>query len=370
MKILIVGQGISALTCAKLLLLNGWQVQIMSTSSYSKPTLVLNPMTYNLLQNIWSIDLTAISYQFSRRKVLWAEDLITHDNGGYTIEGDTLQKYLMQNLHSFHHKDISTQKHQGKLDFNHLLKTRANKNFWFINASGREKKTSNNTHTTNSYGNRLIVSFNVKLRKESETCWTETTKNAWFFLAPSTKKTGVLQIMLPKPNSNFKELIEETIFIKDQIESYYITAKFKAFPQISFPLYGKNWSSLGEAAMCFDPLCGDGTGYAIKEALLTTAIISSIAKGIPFEDCLNHYKYRLCKTFIVHIQNSLEYYMKAFTSSIWQLEIQSMKKIIHHPEYHKAINYNFNYTLVGNQDLKQIEISKNTPLTKKKNDKL
>ncbi len=36
--------------------------------------------------------------------------------------------------------------------------------------------------------------------------------------------------------------------------------------------------------MAFDPICGDGTAHAIREAILAAAVIRALARGDPVND--------------------------------------------------------------------------------------
>ena len=99
----------------------------------------------------------------------------------------------------------------------------------------------------------------------------------------------------------------------------------KGAPQIASSICGKNWLAVGDAAFSVDPICGDGTGYAIREAILATTVLESICAGIPAEACLSHYTLRLQHAFSQHIKMCIQYYAEGFSASTWQKEIEQMK---------------------------------------------
>ena len=39
---------------------------------------------------------------------------------------------------------------------------------------------------------------------------------------------------------------------------------------------GPGWLSCGTAALSFDPICGDGTGHAVREGILAAAVIFAV----------------------------------------------------------------------------------------------
>jgi len=44
-------------------------------------------------------------------------------------------------------------------------------------------------------------------------------------------------------------------------------------------LRGPDWLACGTAAVAFDPICGDGTAQAMREAILGCAVITAIGEG-------------------------------------------------------------------------------------------
>ena len=61
------------------------------------------------------------------------------------------------------------------------------------------------------------------------------------------------------------------------------------------------WLACGPAAMAFDPICGDGTAHAIREAILASAVIRALANGGAADGLLSHYQARLTAGFRRHL---------------------------------------------------------------------
>ena len=57
------------------------------------------------------------------------------------------------------------------------------------------------------------------------------------------------------------------------------SGEFPAYARIASPLCAPGWLACGTAAMAFDPICGDGTAHAIREAILASAVIRALANG-------------------------------------------------------------------------------------------
>ena len=81
---------------------------------------------------------------------------------------------------------------------------------------------------------------------------------------------------------------------------------------------------VGESAVTFDPILGDGTGHAVRGALLATSVMEAIAAGANERDCLAHYRSRLAHAFAQHVRNSATHYAGAWNAAVWREEIAWM----------------------------------------------
>jgi hypothetical protein len=99
-----------------------------------------------------------------------------------------------------------------------------------------------------------------------------------------------------------------------------------AAPSFAPSCASHGWMAIGEAAVFFDPLRGDGVGNAIRGALLAHAVQVAIKGGQEPEDCLSHYRERLAGVFNSHLQSSALHYSRAWNAPIWHQEIEGMRE--------------------------------------------
>jgi flavin-dependent dehydrogenase len=78
--------------------------------------------------------------------------------------------------------------------------------------------------------------------------------------------------------------------------------------------------------MAFDPLCGDGTGHAVREAILAAAVIRAIAEGGDTDSLLAHYQKRLLAAFQKHLELCLRFYDPGHGGEWWQRESDAVRR--------------------------------------------
>lgn len=99
--------------------------------------------------------------------------------------------------------------------------------------------------------------------------------------------------------------------------------------------------------MAFDPICGDGTGQAIREAILAAAVIRAAAKGNPAGPLLAHYEARLIAGFRRHLAMSRGFYQSGGTAPLWQAELAAIDRGIAWCDARLAAHAGFRYRLRG-----------------------
>ena len=338
-KVLIIGTGITGLTCAQILSRQGWEIDILGKISHSKPTLVLNNATCQLLQNIWDDRelLLAYGHILEERGVSWGNQssLQINREPGISISGNILVTRLLEKLQQIR-CDIKFLDFLPEGDWHYLRR----KYDWILDAGGRKTNFSLKFGCGQrwKFGQRHVISTNVLLSKNAplNRYWIESISNiGWLFLAPIDNSQGILQIMIPqctdhsvtKPDS----FLSHAQYISPLIQSLSSTSRmFPAFPCLTFPFCGNGWLAVGDSAISLDPLSGDGTGYGLRGAILASSILNAVIEGERLDDCLNHYKKRLACTFITHLDTCFSYYQEMFTNinSQWRKELNLMKQSI------------------------------------------
>ncbi len=172
--------------------------------------------------------------------------------------------------------------------------------------------------TEHRFGTRMATPVAVKLKTGSDACWVESMEDGWLFLISN---------WLIAVGGSPEELLENSRLVSEQIESCdSATGCFPASPRMVTPLGGDGWICCGSAAMTFDPLCGDGSAHAVREAILASAVIRAISRGEERGPLLAHYEARLTAGFERHLTHCLQFYSSGGKGPWWQEQVQSVEQ--------------------------------------------
>ena len=175
------------------------------------------------------------------------------------------------------------------------------------------------------FGSRIAAAARVgmKAASEREVCWIESLDRGWLFLLPDGADGGWLLSVGDPADS----LLGGSRLIAKQIEDLGEPgAKFPSHPRITDPLCGMGWLACGAAALGFDPLCGDGAGHAVREAILASAVIRAATDGADTQALVVHYRARLLAGFMKHLQTCGEFYARGRRGDWWDGEIESLRQ--------------------------------------------
>jgi hypothetical protein len=174
---------------------------------------------------------------------------------------------------------------------------------------------------TRHFGSRIATATPIRLRERSpnDACWIESLESGWLFLLPN---------WLLSVGAAAENLLARSELVAAQIEALdsppelhgAATAHFPAYPRIGDPVCAPGWIACGSAAMAFDPICGDGTGNAIREAILASAVIRAAARGHDPDVLLAHYRARLVAAFLKHLGLCRQFYA-ACAGEWWEAEL-------------------------------------------------
>lgn len=172
--------------------------------------------------------------------------------------------------------------------------------------------------TEHCFGTRMATPVRAKLKGAADACWIESVEDGWLFL-----NSGWLIAVGGPPEG----LLRESRLVKDQIAGFDSgTAQFPASPRMATPLGGDGWICCGSAAMAFDPLCGDGTAHAVREAILASAVIRGVARGDDAGPLLAHYEARLTAGFERHLTHCLQFYSSGGGGAWWKAQAESVEQ--------------------------------------------
>ena len=170
------------------------------------------------------------------------------------------------------------------------------------------------------FGSRLAQAMAVRLssRTDAASCWIESLDDGWLFLIPNSESAGWLLAV----GAGAESLLSASRVIAPQIASASApSASFAAYPRIADPICGAGWLACGSAAMAFDPICGDGTGNAVREAILAAAVV---ARHEFRQDLLDHYRGRLTLGFARHLEHCKQFYAAGHPTPWWRDELQQV----------------------------------------------
>ena len=166
------------------------------------------------------------------------------------------------------------------------------------------------------FGTRVACARAVELSDaaEPEACWIESLEDGWLFLMATGAGAGWLLAIGSRP----EELLSESRLIRARVAKADDPAvRFPAAPRLVEPLAGARWIACGTAAMAFDPICGDGTAHAVREAVLASAVIKAAARGEDPDALRAHYRSRLTSAFRRHLGHCRQYYASAHPGAPW-----------------------------------------------------
>jgi len=175
-----------------------------------------------------------------------------------------------------------------------------------------------------AFGSRRATATAVTLHQTADTqaCYIEAVAEGWLFLIPKGAEAWLLAV-----GGASSELMRNSRLIAPLIkDSSADSAAFDAHPAIAEPLHGDDWLACGSVAIAFDPLCGDGTAQAVREAILASAVISAIAKGGDRGALLGHYKAMLTGAMRRHLHLCADYYRTGGSGPWWTSQTQAMEQ--------------------------------------------
>jgi hypothetical protein len=297
MQVHIEGDGVAAACCAQLFSESG---QPFSSSRVARPKLgavMLSGQTMALLAGIFpSANLVSVGHPIQKRVVSWgqAAEPITLPHSALVIsEADLLTRLWAQ------------------------VRTPAQSP-----AAGGWKFLSSpaSSPQQQAFGARIASVARAVLKRDADqsACWIESVDSGWLFLLPRGENEAATLIAVGETPG---ALLNQSRIIAGLIGALEgPAAEFPAYPRIAVPLCGSGWLACGAAAIGFDPLCGEGTGNAARQAYLATAIIAAVDAGEPVEDLLAHYTSRQMHGFLRHLQICLGFYQSAGSGAFWQSE--------------------------------------------------
>lgn len=324
-RVTIRGDGVAAACCRHLLSQRGYRIDVEHVSRPRLPALLLNESAVSLMCDVFGApDLFRNAHRIRRRIVAWGPHAQPRalDHFAVVISEQALLDGLQPS------QEPASQKSPADTG-------------WAIFASRPLPRA-----TEQAFGARLAFAAPVRLKKTSdrEACWIESTENGWRFLIAGPDGSGSLLCVGSAP----EEFPAREGLVAGEVEELSGPwRQFPAYPRISSPLCAPQWLACGSAAMAFDPICGDGTGHAIREAILAAAVIRAVTANMNAESLLLHYEARMTAGFRRHLLLCREFYRSGACGPWWHSELESLERGIAWCDDKLRSAGEFHYRLVG-----------------------
>jgi hypothetical protein len=300
--VVIRGDGIAAHCCAYLLCAAGFRVAMERRDRPRLPAIVLTEPTQRLFKDVFKQeDWFSGLPQIRKRVVAWGLNArpLALDHVAVVVSEQFLVDTILRKL------SLDDDRGGAEPD-------------WTILASRLPAGS-----VEQSFGSRVATAVPVTLREGSdpEACWIESLEDGWLFLIPAARGSAWLLSV------GSGSLLERSRMILGQIEGLGDpVGEFPAHPRMAWPLCGTGWLACGTAALAFDPLCGDGTGHALREAILASAVVRAAARGDGVDQLLAHYEARLLAGFRRHLAVCRDFYRSGRAGLWWDSELESLDR--------------------------------------------
>jgi len=331
---LVNGGGVAALCCAKLLGDKAWEVTLNVPPHRPSPTLVLHPLTVHLLDRVFGRagELLRGAHRLKRRRVSWGgapPEVVALDC--VVIRGDALTARLLAALEGDAGRFDGGPAGDGAREAKDsgLNESRYD---WAVHAGGRVTAALGGAGPVmpRRFGERRALVSPARLRKgtDERASWMESTPAGWLFLTPLGGGRAVLQAVVPDPQASPEGAISGLLRSAKSIGSLVsdVTGPAEVFdcaPRLLESPSGARWIATGRPACAYDPLCGDGTGYSVRGAILTAAVLDAVARGAERARHLEYYRDRLAHAFYGHLRACHSFYSAGGFDETWLPEINA-----------------------------------------------
>lgn len=300
------GEGIAARCCAHLLRAGGVAVSTLPVGRPQVPVIMLSDAAVGLIRDAFGRqDLLQTLPRITKRFVLWGAEasplVLPHAAGVVSEEG------LLQGL------GPAGDESEGA-------------GAWTVYSSRPLPERS----FQQSFGDRMATATAVTLREGSaeNACWIEALPGGWLFLITSSPGHAWLLSV----GGGAEGMLGQSRMVGDNVArlgpetNSFPCAPRMLVPVAGVPVDGAGWLVCGSAAMGFDPLCGDGTAHAVREAILASAVIRAIRSGGDQTALLRHYEGRLRAGFRKHLEMCLRFYETGPEGPWWQEQAAAVRE--------------------------------------------
>jgi hypothetical protein len=300
-RIAIHGEGIAAFCCATLLREQRATLIPTDTSRPRLPAVLISNGTKALLRDIFQDEkLFEGLPKIHKRVVAWnGVDAETFPHSAVIVRGQAIWECLQARL------PAPSSNTGGQAAWNIFT-----------------SKVSEELAPELRFGSRVASVAEVSLRKlaEEDACWAESVEDGWLFLMATGNGKGSLICTGAEPAS----LLKASRLVSAQIEMLNGdagAAQFAAYPRTLSKVHGRDWIACGTAAMFFDPLSGEGTGAAVRQAVLAAATARALLRGDDADEVLAEFSLRMRLGFLRHLEMCRTFYQVNSRAPFWSEEL-------------------------------------------------
>ena len=294
--VLLRGKGVAIATATHLLRRAGVAVEVEPGSRHPVPVIMLSDPALALLRDVFGKpDLFADKPRIERRVVRWGTgEAVAMPHGAAVVSEDDLAHALAVSLAG----DPPPAAGPDRVMTVHGMAP--------FPVAGMQR-----------FGERLSSTARVQLSESADpaTCWIESVADGWLFLIPDGGGGAWLLAVGGPPAT----LAAQAPMIAPLIDTMgAASSPFDTSPRMLEQMAGDGWLALGTGAIAFDPICGDGTAQAVREAILASAVVTALARGEDATALLTHYHSMLLAAMRRHLQLSLPFYGGAGPARWWR----------------------------------------------------
>jgi hypothetical protein len=320
MDILILGRSLAALTAAWLLCEKGIRPIICGISLRSTRRIALNASTVELIESLFGIHLTAnesARWIHRRSMIGWGDEQeAPREWPSLAIEANELTADIERTLLQRVGDQVAFATAAPAQDQAMVIDTIGPHHPCYRNLTGRL-----------TFGRRAATACTLRTTRPFDEVLVERTADSWLILLPATMDCGTLYVVTaaqePDPEDSIVKAIECSSLRGEVADRTPAQPWHLVAPVLHYPLATRHCIRAGEAAFTFDPLCGDGAGYAIRSGVLASTVAADVLRKELRG--LDYYQFRLNRAFRAHLEACLECYA-GWNTPDWRHEVDSMSR--------------------------------------------
>lgn len=299
----------------------GWRVRLVKFGPARRRSVALPDQTAEMLSDIWGASITTLcqAHHLTSRRVSWSGDRSTvTEIGAFSVDIAELCASLECRLRNV---DICED-----LD--------VDPNGFVVEANGG--KSHEECLVTAGTRNMVVwpdLPLDHRMCRQTETL---SGPGYWMFVLPTGVGQVSLQVATPgtgidrsrieqglrsaSPNSLARALAPSfSGLAADECASFSIAPRLGKTPVDSARF------TVGDRAVTFDPVSGDGTGQGIRSAILIVGALNALSDGGRRDRILGHVASRYRFAFGSHLKHCIRYYRSIVRPEHWVDEVASMR---------------------------------------------